>query len=92
MPRKAEIDKRVSLYLMLPMSVRGRLDMHLYSELENRVPQGAYQAFFLERIRDFFDSRSIDLAPYLGTEEGIAVVRGSPETIEQLKRRLEGVT
>jgi len=64
MGRRKELDARVSLYLMLPESVRARLDLFLYSEVEGRVPLGSYQQFFLERIREFFDSRRLDLSPF----------------------------
>jgi hypothetical protein len=40
---------------MLPEDVRAKLDILLWSAVEKRVPLGAYQAFFLERIRDYFE-------------------------------------
>lgn len=42
------------LHMALPEDVRAKLDLYLYSEVENRVPFGAYQAFFVQRIREFF--------------------------------------
>lgn len=54
MPRRPDLDRPVPLKLMLPESERTRLDLHLFSALEGRVPQGAYQNFFRERIREFF--------------------------------------
>lgn len=64
MARKSSIDRPVPMTLKLPESVRTRLDLHLYSDLEGRVPQGSYQKFFIERIQEFFGSRRLDLTPF----------------------------
>lgn len=89
MPRRPEIDKPVPLYLMLPTSWRARLDLHLFSELEGRVPHGAYRNFFVARLIEFFATKELDLAPYIpGVLPGSMTVRGTPEAIEKLKRRL----
>ncbi len=81
MPRRPELIPRTRLETKLPQDVRARLDLFLYSVLEQRVPQGAYQAFFLERIREFFDWQTFDLG------EG-NFVRGSKDSIAVLKERL----
>jgi hypothetical protein len=52
--RPPNITRPVKLTTTLPEDIRAKLDLFLYSELEGRVPKGAYQAFFLERIREFF--------------------------------------
>lgn len=44
------------LTMSLPEDIRAKLDLHLFSEVENRVPMGAYQRFFIERIQEFFGS------------------------------------
>lgn len=79
----------VATNLHLPESVRARLDIELFSELEGRVPKGAYQRFFLERLTEYFASKALDLAPYLGTQPGAAVIRARPDTLDQLKLHLE---
>lgn len=73
---------------MLPTDVRARLDLLLYSDLEARVPFGAYQTFFLNLLRSFFETEELDLAPYLGTESGACIVRGRSYTIRSLRRHL----
>ena len=78
------------LNLALPESVRAQLDLLLFSEIEQRVPKGAYQQFFAARIREFFSDRGLDLAPYLGSLPGERTVRGSPETIASLEAALKG--
>jgi hypothetical protein len=40
--------------LHLPEDIRAKLDVYLFSAVEGRVPKGAYQAFFIERINEFF--------------------------------------
>lgn len=86
MPRKPETDRPIDLHLTLPESVHGRLTLFLHSELENRVPKGAFQRFFLERIRDFFDSKRLDLAPY-GFPQGYEIW-GQRDMIDALVQRL----
>jgi len=89
MPRQPDIFRPIKLTTTLPEDIRAKLDIHLYSDLEGRVPKGAYQQFFIDRIRDFFDTRSLDLGEYcdLPTQ---AIVRGSPETINLLRQLLRG--
>lgn len=88
MPRKAKLDAPMQMCLKLPTSVRTKLDLHLYSELEQRVPMGAYQEFFIERIRDFFDSRRLDLTPF--GLQGFYVF-GPKAMIEALEKKLKEV-
>lgn len=54
MPATAKIDRPTVLHMHLPLSLRVKLDLYLWSELEGRVPKGAYQAFFIERLQEFF--------------------------------------
>lgn len=54
MPNNYRIDRPTSLHISLPVSLRARLDLHLYSGLEGRIPKGAYQTFISERIREYF--------------------------------------
>ena len=88
MPRKAELDRPTRLDLRLPESIRTRIDLLLFSEVENRVPQGRYQEFFLSRIKEFFDSKRFSFS-FSGVEYEVS---GSKEAIEALTRRLNGST
>lgn len=65
----------------LPESVRTRLDLFLFSEVEGRIPMGAYQEFLIQRINEFFEWRKLDLG------EG-RFVAGPPESIEHIKELL----
>jgi len=90
MPRPRNIIPSIQVCIMLPEDVKGRLDLLLFSEVEGRIPLGAYQNFLVARIQEFFGSESLDLAPFLvNSPPGSAVVRGSPGTVQQLKRILE---
>jgi len=86
MPRPALLDRPVRLNLTLPESLRARLDLHLFSDLEQRVPAGAYQEFLSSLIRRFFRERNLDLTPY-GFPPG-SVISLDPALIPELQRRL----
>jgi hypothetical protein len=55
MPRKAAIVPNRHLHTTLPEHLAARLELFLWSEVEGKVPQGAYQAFISARIVEFFD-------------------------------------
>jgi len=88
MPRPKNVMPTYKLTTALPLDVHTALATHLYSELEQRVPQNAYATFLSERIREFFSSRQLDLSPFNGTNPGTFSVRGSPESIAELRRLL----
>lgn len=54
MPRPRLLIRPISVHTLLPEDVYSRLMLHLYSESEGRVPQGAIQRFFVERITEYF--------------------------------------
>jgi len=54
MPRKPNTVRPVSLKTSIPEDLYTKLTLHLFSDLEGRVPMGAYQKFICERIREFF--------------------------------------
>lgn len=76
------------LNLALPFDVHSKLTLHLYSELEQRVPHGAYSRFLVERMRQFFAEEHLDLAPYIGSEPEAFIISGPPQAIAALKKRL----
>ena len=57
--KRPKIIRPTKLTLMLPEDIRAKLDLHLFSQVENRVPMGAYQRFFIERIQEFFSSAQL---------------------------------
>lgn len=66
------------LCLMIPEDVLGWLQLYLYSEFEGRVPHGAYQQFFMRKIREEKEWERIELG------DG-SILAGSPEAINRLK-------
>jgi hypothetical protein len=79
-----------ALNVALPLPLYTQLGAYLFSELEGRVPHGAYSRFMIELLRKFFTQESIDLAPYVGSPAGAFVIDGAPETIAALERLLAG--
>jgi hypothetical protein len=57
MSGRALVTRPTKLTMHLPEDIRGRIDLHLFSEVEGCIPKGAYQRFFLMLIKDFFDRR-----------------------------------
>jgi hypothetical protein len=55
--RPANILRPIKLTTTLPEDVWLRLTAYLHSDLEGRVPVGAYQKFIIERINEFFARR-----------------------------------
>lgn len=88
MPRKPDVIRPTLLHMSIPEDVRAKLDLYLFSELEGRVPKGAYQRFFTERIQEFFGWRRLDLAPY-GLPPGF-FVSGPKEMLDHLETHLKG--
>ena len=87
MPRRPDVDRPVALKLMLPETIRARLDLELFSDLEGRVPQGRYQEFFLARIQEYFAWKRLDLTLY-GFPPGFFIT-GPKEMIEYFERKLK---
>lgn len=87
--RQPNIIRSIKLTTALPEDLKTKLDLFLYSELEGRIPKGAHQRFFVERIQDFFNTQSLDLSPYCRLPTS-ASVRGSSASISLLTELLRG--
>lgn len=87
--RKPLVEPSIPTHLHLPASWRTRLDLVLFSPVEGRIPKGAYQRFFLDRLVEYFDTRALDLGPYLGSLPREHLVRARPATLEHLERLLQ---
>ena len=73
------------LNVALPLPLYTQLSMHLYSELEGRVPHGAYSRFLIEMLRGYFSEARVDLAPWAGSAPGAFIISGPPEAVVALK-------
>lgn len=89
MPRPKSLNPAVPLTTHIDAGLKAKLDTILYSELEERVPHGAYQKFFNVMLTQALSSVKLDLSPFIGTNPGEAIVRGDPASIARLKAHLE---
>lgn len=89
MGRPKLIRPTAPLEVSIDEDLRARLDLHLWSSVEGRVPHGAYKKFFNSLLSHTFDGQSLDLSPYLLSLPGEVVVRGTPAAIERLRRHLQ---
>lgn len=91
MPRKPAVTPNKHLHTTIPADLAARLDLLLWSELENRVPQGAYQDFICNAIRDFFNKRTVDISPYLpDTPPGQHFITATSDTLRLVLNQLRG--
>jgi hypothetical protein len=82
--RPAHVDKPVRVHNAIPESIYNRTQIILYSELEGRVPYGAMSTLVSSLLRDWLETRELDLTAF-----GIlGKVRGQQETISQLTQML----
>ena len=89
MSRPRNLDPPVVMEVSLPLTLRTKLDLLLFSEAEGKVPFGAYRDFFSLKIRETLSSESFDLGPVLGEMPGYYIISGRPEVIRKLKSLLE---
>lgn len=85
MPRTKGPEKSL-LKAMVPVELRGRLDLELISEIEGRVPQGKYSEFVEARLREHFSWDTLNLEAY-GLPAGY-FVRGPKEMLQALLVKL----
>lgn len=59
MPQVFKTDRPKRLEVHIPQSLRAKLDLELYSELEGRVPHGALSNLLVELISEWLRSRGV---------------------------------
>lgn len=89
MPAPRNAIPTIKLTTGLPEDLLDRMTLHLFSEIEGRVPKGAFKEFLSSRIREFFFNRTLDLAPYTNGEPGAFTISGSPDAIARLEKLLQ---
>ena len=89
MPRPKLINPTEVLNVRVDAGLKARLDALLFSELEERVPFAAYQKFFNRVLTQALLFQRLDLAPFLETDPGAAIVSGDAAVIARLKAHLE---
>lgn len=90
--RRPNIEPSVATNLHLPESLRTRLDLILFSALEGRVPKGAYQRFFMERLQEFFTTKALDLSAVLDLPPGHGIIKCRPEAHAVLQAHFQQET
>lgn len=90
--RKPAIRPTRAINLHLDAELVGRIDALIWSEAEQRIPKGGYQAFFTEAAVRMMRQRPLDLCPYSGSMPSEHVAYAYPETQEVLRNLLEGKT
>ncbi len=89
MPKPANPTPSRSINLHLPADLAMKVSLHLFSELDGRVPQGAYARFFIPLIKQYFAAAHLDLAEWTGAEPGAQMVSGEAATLEILHEILK---
>jgi hypothetical protein len=54
MGRNRQVVKTIEKSVSLPSPLVDRMDLELFSPIQGRVPQGAYQQFFTTLISEYF--------------------------------------
>lgn len=88
MSRRPNLIPSQPLNVALSLPLYTQLNAHLYSELEGRVPYGAPSRFVQELIRDYFNTRHLDLGLLIGKMPGECVVSGTAEAVSALRDAL----
>lgn len=57
MARPKQTTPSVQLNVALPQPLADKLAIELFSELEGRIPTGAYKIFFTDILTQYFESR-----------------------------------
>ena len=90
MPRRPNLIPPVQLNVALPLDIHTQLTSYLYSELEGRVPHGAYSRFLIDLLKTHFAGKELELSPYIpNAAPGAFIVKGPADAILALKYRLE---
>lgn len=89
MPRRKAITPNRHIHTTIPADLGLRLDLLLFSEGQDRVPTGAYQELLVRLLRQFFEEKELDLAPFLHSLPGDQIVRGKPVTLSLLIDKLK---
>jgi len=89
MPRPRNAVRTKDFHVMLPAEEFDRLDFHLWSDAEKRIPHAAKAKWVTERIREYFTTERLDLGTYFPELPAGSTVAGSPQVIQTLKQALE---
>lgn len=87
MPRRPAVIPNYELKVCISQDLFTKLALELWSDVESRVPHGAYKAFFEARLREWFTRSRLDLAEIVpGLPPGTHQVSADEETLNLLRR------
>lgn len=61
MPRPKHIDRPVKVGTVLPASIKAKIDEQLFSDLEGRVPYGAFQSLVEGLLTQWLKDRGVEV-------------------------------
>lgn len=92
MPRPKPTNPKERFEVQIRPDLAAKLKLHLFSELEGRVPYGAVSSLFEQLLADYLgETGEMYLAPFFPQFEPRARVRGNRHTIEALRELLEAM-
>lgn len=83
MGRKPKVIRPKALCLKLPEDLLAKLALHLYSDIEGRVPQNAYQQFFIDRLQEYFSSAPLKQIREFMNASGLAATYRIPRSLPE---------
>ena len=89
MSRTASLNPNDRLNIAINPELKARIGLILFSEMEGRVPKGAWQAFIEARMREWLQWRQQPLEQF-GFPPGFFVT-GPAEMVEAVTDRLKGI-
>jgi hypothetical protein len=87
--RRPSVEQSTQLEIHLPLRLKTKLSLALWSEVDQRIPQGAYTRLLVELIERHFEEKVLTIDP---AARPPLVVRGSPAAISALKELLKCTT
>ena len=90
MSRRPALTPSVKLTTMIPADIHAQLSLLLWSDLEGKVPIGAWQRWICERAQEYMTQKHLDLSPFCGEPAGAFIVRGNAFAISLLEELLKG--
>jgi len=89
MPKPANLIPSKQLNVALPLPLFTQLSLHLSSDLEGRVPHGAYSRFLSDLLRAHFERAEIDLNTYMSqVPPGVYVLSGPSVSVDAFQKLL----
>lgn len=89
MPRPKSVEPSERVYFHLPAALHTKVKLALFSEVEGRVPYGAWADLLIPLINERFSHSHLDLGPFLGKPAGTFIVKGEPTVLAMLETYLK---